>query len=91
MKPGNALATIQSGVLIVRVRRYINQARKINSRQTSAVAIRALCIVALVSLSACAGGSFDGLFGADKKPAAAPVIDKDKAAAEEAAANPLTV
>jgi len=69
----------------VRVRRYLNKASKINSGQTSAVAIRALCILALVSLSACAGGSLDGLFGAEKKPVAAPVIDKDKAAAEEAA------
>jgi branched-chain amino acid transport system substrate-binding protein len=68
----------------VRARRLINKVIGINPVRFAGAATRSLCILSMIGLSACAGSQFD-LFGEDKKPVAAPVIDKDKQAVEEAA------
>ena len=49
------------------------------------IVIRVCCLGAIAVLSACAGSGFGDLWKEEEKPRPAPVVDKDKVAAEEAA------
>jgi branched-chain amino acid transport system substrate-binding protein len=67
--------------------RQINNTRSTSDR-TIGVVVRLCCVTVLLALSACAGGSLGDLapwLAEDKKAEPAPVIDKEKQAAEEAA------
>jgi len=72
----------------VRARPIINKETRNYSSQAIGAAIRGLCLLTLFALTSCADGSMSGkfgLFGEEKEPVAAPVIDKEKQAAEDPA------